>query len=218
MSIGKNIQLKRILNHMDQKDLANLLHVSNRTISSWECGRTEPNIGMIEKMSKIFGCSKTDLIEAVVVDEPTFYPGSSKKHNPNERIKELMEYYGLTQAELCRETGITKTALSNYLNNSRTPRMDQLAKIVEIFNINPAWLMGYAAPMERPLVKPVKSNIASSTPPDVYNAGLHESPEGMLVEFDYILLNKYHHCSDGIRQAVNKLLEIEDDAKQWGYD
>ncbi len=68
MSIAENIRVMRISNNMEQKELARLLEVSNKTVSSWECGRTEPKIGMIEKMAEIFGCSKTDLIEQSIPD------------------------------------------------------------------------------------------------------------------------------------------------------
>lgn len=65
MSVGRNIKRIRKASGMEQKDLAELLGVSNKTVSSWECDRTEPKIGMIEKMSKIFNCPKTDFIDEV---------------------------------------------------------------------------------------------------------------------------------------------------------
>lgn len=67
MSIGKNIKKFRLLNGMEQKDLAEKLHVSNKTISSWECDRTAPKIGMIQELSKILNCDKTDLITDWIV-------------------------------------------------------------------------------------------------------------------------------------------------------
>lgn len=65
MGVGKNIKWMRSEIGMDQKDLAERLHVSNKTISSWETERTEPKMGMIEQMSNIFNCSKSDLIDGV---------------------------------------------------------------------------------------------------------------------------------------------------------
>ena len=70
-----------------------------------------------------------------------------KKSNSKERIKELMQFYGINQTELCRRTGIQKSALSNYLNGDREPRQDQISLIADPFNVNPAWLMGYDVPM-----------------------------------------------------------------------
>lgn len=63
MNIGENIRLLRQAHKMEQRDLADRLHISDKTISSWECGRTEPKMGMIEEMAEIFGISKCEIIE-----------------------------------------------------------------------------------------------------------------------------------------------------------
>lgn len=65
MGIGKNIKMIRTHVGMDQKELADRLQVSNKTVSSWECERTNPKMGNIERMSQIFNCSKTDLLDGV---------------------------------------------------------------------------------------------------------------------------------------------------------
>lgn len=61
--ISENIKRVRTEKHMEQKDLADKLNVSNKTVSSWECGRTEPRMGMIEKLCQALSCTKADLIE-----------------------------------------------------------------------------------------------------------------------------------------------------------
>ena len=63
MKIGKNIKAFRIEKNMDQKEFAKKLHISNKTVSSWECGRTEPNIGMLEKIAEVLGITKSELVE-----------------------------------------------------------------------------------------------------------------------------------------------------------
>ena len=63
MKIGKNIKSIRILQNMEQKDLAEKLHLSNKTISSWECDRTEPNIGMLEDIAEALNVTTAELIE-----------------------------------------------------------------------------------------------------------------------------------------------------------
>ena len=74
-----------------------------------------------------------------------------KISNSKDRIRELMDYFGLNQTELCKRTGIQKSALSNYLNGDREPRQDQISLIVDPFGVNPAWLMGYDVPMMMPV-------------------------------------------------------------------
>ena len=63
MKIGKNIKAIRVSQKMEQKELANRLHISNKTISSWECDRTEPNIGMFEKIAEALNVTKMELLE-----------------------------------------------------------------------------------------------------------------------------------------------------------
>lgn len=72
---------------------------------------------------------------------------NNKVSNSQQRIKELMNYYNINQTELCKRTGIQKSALSNYLNGDREPRQKQVSLLADPFNVNPAWLMGYDVPM-----------------------------------------------------------------------
>jgi transcriptional regulator with XRE-family HTH domain len=62
MNIGDNIKKWRELRNLKQSELAELLGVSDKTISSWEINRTEPKMGMVEKISSALNCRKTDII------------------------------------------------------------------------------------------------------------------------------------------------------------
>jgi len=71
MDIGGAIRKYRISNNMEQKELAKLLHVSDKTISSWETNRTQPKMEMIEAMCKIFNCQKSDFLDDVPMEFDT---------------------------------------------------------------------------------------------------------------------------------------------------
>lgn len=62
MTLGKNIKKFREKMGLNQPQLAEMLNISFKTISSWEIDRTEPNIGMIIKMAAIFNISVDDLV------------------------------------------------------------------------------------------------------------------------------------------------------------
>jgi DNA-binding XRE family transcriptional regulator len=51
---------------MRQTDLARAVGVSNKTISSWEVERTEPNMGDLERLSAALHCEKTDIIDGQI--------------------------------------------------------------------------------------------------------------------------------------------------------
>lgn len=62
MGIGEQIKHWRKLQNLSQYELATKLGVSDKTVSSWEINRTEPQMGMIEKICKALNCKKTDII------------------------------------------------------------------------------------------------------------------------------------------------------------
>ena len=62
-SLGEKIKKLRIENNLTQEELADKLYVSNKTISSWECDRTIPDINMLFKLSSIFHCNLYSLLD-----------------------------------------------------------------------------------------------------------------------------------------------------------
>lgn len=58
----------RKMYNLSQLDLAKSLHVSDATVSSWENGRTEPNMEQVLALSKIFGCTIESLFGGSSVD------------------------------------------------------------------------------------------------------------------------------------------------------
>lgn len=53
-SLGEKIKNIRISNNLKQSELADILHISEKTISSWENDRTIPDLNMIYKISNYF--------------------------------------------------------------------------------------------------------------------------------------------------------------------
>lgn len=54
----------------------------------------------------------------------------------NKKICELIKKEGISQRELAKQIGINESALSRYLNGSRTPRIDIISKLAKHFNIS----------------------------------------------------------------------------------
>lgn len=71
------------------------------------------------------------------------------KSNSSKRLNELMNYFGIKQADIAKRTGLPKSALSMYINGNRQPRQDKLTIIADCYGVNEAWLMGYDVPMFR---------------------------------------------------------------------
>lgn len=69
MDIGGKIKRFRMQSGMDQKTLAQKLHVSPKTVSSWEVNRTQPKMDMIDAMCRVFNCKRSDFLDDDVADE-----------------------------------------------------------------------------------------------------------------------------------------------------
>ena len=61
-TIGQRIRHLRLKNSMTQEALANILYVSNNTVSSWERGRTQPDITIIVQTANFFRVSLNFLL------------------------------------------------------------------------------------------------------------------------------------------------------------
>lgn len=65
------------------------------------------------------------------------------------RMKEAMLLRNITQADLIKATGITKSSISSYINGKYEPKHDNIYKIAKALNVSESWLMGFDVPMER---------------------------------------------------------------------
>ena len=112
MNIGATIKSFRTLNGMDQKELADKLHVSNKTISSWESNRTQPKMEMIEVMCKVFHCKKSDFLSDSST-ENTFVLSAKETQlivdyrkaddSAKRTIEHILKYASLVKEELPNE-------------------------------------------------------------------------------------------------------------------
>lgn len=61
-AMGNNIRRLRKSVGLKQWELSIRMDVTAQTISSWEVGRTEPNMGQIEMLCRIFNCDMPELL------------------------------------------------------------------------------------------------------------------------------------------------------------
>lgn len=64
-SLGKTIKEMRKLKKIKQKDFANLIGVSERTLFNYESGETIPSLTKLDQISKVLGISKEVLFDTV---------------------------------------------------------------------------------------------------------------------------------------------------------
>lgn len=91
--IGSRLEILLHDSGMSQTELANMLGVSRSTVNKWTKKKASPRMGLIEKMSSIFGVPKSYFLEETADDKRTYYlnPETARiaqelKDNPGQRI------------------------------------------------------------------------------------------------------------------------------------
>lgn len=83
---GKKLNYLRRINNITQEELGDILGFSKYAISSWESGRTEPDLKTINKISNYFN---------VTID---YLVNETEKQNI-EKLKEILRETGLLNGE-----------------------------------------------------------------------------------------------------------------------
>ena len=76
-----------------------------------------------------------------------------KKVNFPDRLKEAMSAAGKKQADLVRETGLDRGAISSYLSGKYEPKQTAINKLAIALDVSEMWLWGYDVPKERSITQ-----------------------------------------------------------------
>lgn len=82
MSIAENIKRLRIQHGLSQLELANIIGVSDKAVSTWELGTKTPRMGAIQRMADYFGVLKSDIIEDDKIDLTDYARLEALHQNP----------------------------------------------------------------------------------------------------------------------------------------
>lgn len=87
MTLGEKIATLRRENKMTQRELAEIINVSDKVISKWETGRTLPDVEAIMILSKTFNVPISEIFECIENDDQE----KSKKYD-EERIWQYKKF------------------------------------------------------------------------------------------------------------------------------
>lgn len=59
------------------------------------------------------------------------------------RLREAMEKKNLSAQELADKSGVGKSSISHYVNGNNEPKSINAAKLAEVLEVSPMWLMGF---------------------------------------------------------------------------
>lgn len=66
-----------------------------------------------------------------------------------QRLREGLDRQGITQTELARRSGISKSSISRYVKGDWEGKQEAVYALAQALEVNEAWLMGYDVPPAR---------------------------------------------------------------------
>lgn len=63
------------------------------------------------------------------------------------RLKEALSLAGITAKQLSDKSGVSQSSISQYTHGTYIPNNVTAAKMAEVLNVSPVWLMGFDVPM-----------------------------------------------------------------------
>ena len=119
----------------------------------------------------------------------------------NKRLLLKMEEYGVTQADLCRSTGLASSMISHYCTGQRVPSVQVAAKIAKALNTSIDFLASGNPKVKR---KPVTgtSHVAEKTQSYKSDRQLKESAED-----EALLTDMYRSLNTDGKEKVNSYIE-----------
>lgn len=74
---------------------------------------------------------------------------SSADFNFPARLRTALDLRRMTQTELARAAGLSKSSISRYLSGAWKGKQDAVHALAEALDVSESWLLGYDVPMER---------------------------------------------------------------------
>ena len=93
LKIGKFIASKRKEKNMTQEDLANILGVTNKTVSRWENGNYMPDLSLLKPLSEALGVSLNELLSGEEIKE-------DYKDFADKNIENITDYFSVIRRKL----------------------------------------------------------------------------------------------------------------------
>lgn len=138
-----------------------------------------------------------------------------------DRIREVMG--DMTQTDLARKMNVAQQTIQRYMSGERTPKIEKIYTIANLFGVNPLWLAGYDVPKysKDTTATPSELTITNSgggnliAPVDSTNTIINNNSRGEYTEQEYELIEMYKRLSLVDRaKVVSFIAELLDNQKR----
>lgn len=125
--IGEKIKALRLKNGLTLDEIAQKIGVNNATVSRWETGEI-----------KAIGSDKIGALADILGTTTEYLLGRSKFA---ENLRKLRKNQGWKQEEVANLLGLSKQVISTYEIGARSPSLETLIRIAELFDVSIDYLL-----------------------------------------------------------------------------
>ena len=123
-TLGDWIRKTRLDQKLFQEQVAQILGVTEQSVTNWELGRSEPGVRHIPQIIEFIGYCPYD-------------PAA----DPIDRVEAIRRAFGLTQEKLAQILEVDESSLASWVRREHQP-IDRSRKVICEFHANPNyWLM-----------------------------------------------------------------------------
>lgn len=112
-----------------QREVAELLGLTENAISKYEDGSREPSLRNLKKLARHFNISVDELIDDIEVE-------SMQRRKPKSNLQKLRIDRGMTLDELSAEIKIPRASISQYERKARRKSMGNFIKLADYYDVS----------------------------------------------------------------------------------
>ena len=135
-----NVKRLRLLRGLTQKQLADILGVSPKTVSKWETGLGQPEVNQIIPLAQVFGVSTDELFFGPQTVSSVGGNGSSETRSIQKELDRISTQYRIPLELMLQTAGADETDLKELIEG-KTPadqksrdKQKRLTKLIIVFS------------------------------------------------------------------------------------
>lgn len=143
------------------------LGLGNSTIRRWQT--QSPRLDKLLLVARCLDVSLDYLVSGTAVPMSVERPAAGAAQEVGARLRLLLRERHLTQSDLCRLSGLSTTAVSQYCTGKRTPDTAALIALSHALDVSVDWLLGLALDTPAPALSGVEWELLDtlrSLPPE----------------------------------------------------
>ena len=138
ISLAEKLKELRKAKKVSQEKLAEYLGVSYQAVSKWENGITSPDISLLPYISRYFGITVDELLQAEKLDEREYFEECSRRSEKlfrNGKKKEILPIWLEAHKKMPNNAAVKEMLMSTYFNTDKVKYQKEIIELgTELYN------------------------------------------------------------------------------------